>query len=152
VEADFKDWRALRATMMDTFQGHDRETIAASIQKVMEDVMLGSIRHWVGRSGARRLGLAGGLFANVRLNRLLAESLPLDEIFIFPAMGDDGRGGRHGAVVPACARRHRDWLRHRHRLDTVYLGRNYDGAIDDALAARRHASARWSPGRGRRST
>ena len=30
------------------------------------------------------------MFANVRLNRLFAESLALDEIFIFPAMGDEG--------------------------------------------------------------
>ena len=51
---------------------------------------LQSVRWWLARSGARRLALAGGLFANVRLNRLLAESLPLDEVFIFPAMGDDG--------------------------------------------------------------
>jgi len=134
VEADFKDWRALRATMMETFQGHDRETIAASIQKVMEDVMLGSIRHWVGRSGARRLGLAGGLFANVRLNRLLAESLPLDEIFIFPAMGDDGVAAGMALSFLHARDGTETWLRHRHRLDTVYLGRNYDGAIDDALA------------------
>ena len=86
-----------------------------------------------GRTGARQLALAGGLFANVRLNRLLAESLPLDEVFIFPAMGDDGL-----PVGAALALLHaRDgtetWLRHRHRLDNVYLGRDYDGAIDDTL-------------------
>ena len=34
--------------------------------------------------------MAGGLFANVRLNRLITETLPLDEVFIFPAMGDEG--------------------------------------------------------------
>ena len=135
VEADFKDFRALRAAMMEIFEGQDRETIAASIQQVMEDVMLDSVRHWVARSGARRLGLAGGLFANVRLNRLLAESLPLDEIFIFPAMGDDGV-----SVGMALSFLHqRDgtptWLRQRRRLDDVYLGRDYDGAIDDTLRA-----------------
>ena len=82
-----------------------------------------------------QLALAGGLFANVRLNRLLAESLPLDEVFIFPAMGDDGL-----PVGAALAFLHaRDgtetWLRHRHRLDDVYLGRDYTGAIDDTLRA-----------------
>ena len=73
----------------------NRETIAASIQKVPRTSPLQSVRCWP-RHGARRLGVAGGLFANVRLNRLLAESLPLDEVFIFPAMGDDGLpvGGR----------------------------------------------------------
>src|SRR5207237_7906519 len=27
------------------------------------------------------------------------------------------------------------WLRHRHRLDNIYLGQNYDGRIDDTLAS-----------------
>ena len=135
VEADFKDFRALRAAMMEIFQGHDRETIAASVQKAMEDVMLNLVRHWIERSGARRLGLAGGLFANVRLNRLLAELLPLDEIFIFPAMGDDGVSV--GLALSFLHRRDgtQTWLRRRRRLDDVYLGRNYDGAIDDTLRA-----------------
>jgi carbamoyltransferase len=121
--------------MMEIFNGHDRETIAASIQKTMEDVMLGSMRHWIEKTGAKRLGLAGGLFANVRLNRLLAESLPIEEIFIFPAMGDDGVA----CGMALSALRERDgtetWLRHRHRLETMYFGRNYDGAIDDTLAS-----------------
>jgi carbamoyltransferase len=133
VETDFKDWSALRETMMDIFRGSDRETIAASIQKVTEDVMLGSVRHWIARTGARRLALAGGLFANVRLNRLLAEELPIDEIFIFPAMGDDGLAAGMGLSFL----RKRDgtptWLRQRRRLDNVYLGRNYDDRIDETL-------------------
>jgi carbamoyltransferase len=144
VDADFKDWRALRAAMMEIFQGHDRETIAASIQQVMEDVMLGSIRHWIERTGARRLGLAGGLFANVRLNRLLAESLPIDEIFIFPAMGDDGVAAGMALSYLHARDGTQTWLQHRHRLDTVYLGKNYDGAIDDTLRA---AGMRQLPGR-----
>ena len=68
--------------------GHDRETIAASIQKVRGfHRTIGALV--AARSGARQLALAGGLFANVRLNRLPPKS-PLDEVFIFPAMGDDG--------------------------------------------------------------
>jgi carbamoyltransferase len=135
IETDFRNWAAMREKFLAICKGHDRETIAASIQKVAEEFTVQSVRWWLARSGARRLALAGGLVANVRLNRLLAESLPLDEVFIFPAMGDDGL-----PVGAALALLHaRDgtekWLQHRRRLDNVYLGRDYDGAIDDTLSA-----------------
>ena len=135
IETDFRNWAAMREKFMAICQGHDRETIAASIQKVAEDFTLQSVRWWLGRSGARRLALAGGLFANVRLNRLLAESLPLDEVFIFPAMGDDGLPVGAALALLHARDGTQTWLQHRHRLDDVYLGRDYTGAIDDTLQA-----------------
>jgi carbamoyltransferase len=123
------------AEMARICQGASRETIAASIQKVTEDLMLAVVRHWLGRHKVRHLGLGGGLFANVRLNRLLAESCPLDEVFVFPAMGDDGLCV--GAALSFLLARDglADWLGRRYRLDTVYLGRDFDGDIDAALEA-----------------
>ena len=63
---------------------------AATVQKVLEDVMLQYLRRLLAKNPARHLGLSGGVFSNVKLNRLLAEALDLDEVYIFPAMGDDG--------------------------------------------------------------
>ena len=135
IETDFRNWSAMRETFLAICQGHDRETIAASIQKVAEDFTVQSVRWWLARTGARKLALAGGLFANVRLNRLLAETLPVDEVFIFPAMGDDGLSV--GSALTFLHQRDgtERWLQHRHRLDDVYLGQNFDGKIDDMLAA-----------------
>lgn len=112
-----------------------RQDVAASVQKVVEDTMLPSVQRLLARYPARRLGLAGGLFANVKLNQLLAEKLPLDEVFIFPAMGDDGLAA--GGVLAYLLRRDglSCWLQQRRRLNDVYLGRDYTGAIDTALAA-----------------
>jgi carbamoyltransferase len=115
--------------------GASRETIAASIQRVAEDLMLATVRHWLARSKARHLGLGGGLFANVRLNRLLAESCPLDEVFVFPAMGDDGLCVGAGLAFLLARDGLPVWLARRYRLDTVYLGHDYDRDIDAALAA-----------------
>jgi carbamoyltransferase len=122
-------------TMARICKGASRETIAASIQRVTEDLMLAAVRHWLDRHKVRHLGLGGGLFANVRLNRLLAESCPLDEVFVFPAMGDDGLCV--GAALAFLLARDglATWLDKRYRLDTVYLGRDFDGDIDAALAA-----------------
>ena len=133
----------MREKFLAICQGHDRETIAASIQKVAEDFTVQSVRWWLERTGARKLALAGGLFANVRLNRLLAETLPVDEVFIFPAMGDDGLSVGAALVGAANPRWHAGWLKHRHRLDDVYLGQDFDGRIDDTLTA---AGMRRLPG------
>jgi carbamoyltransferase len=102
---------------------------------VAEDFTVQSVRWWLKRTGARRLALAGGLFANVRLNRLLAETLPLDEVFIFPAMGDDGLSV--GCALAFLQQRDGTaaWLSHRHRLDDVYLGQDFENRIDATLAA-----------------
>jgi carbamoyltransferase len=145
VATDFPGEVELGDEMARICKGASRETIAASIQKATEDLMLETVRYWIDRHKMRHLGLGGGLFANVRLNRLLAESLPLDEVFIFPAMGDDGLCV--GAALSFLLARDglTPWLGNRYRLDTVYLGRNFDRDIDTALGAvaglRRQADA-----------
>jgi carbamoyltransferase len=134
IACDFTSWRVMEKGVHAICRGHSRETIAASIQQLAEDLISGAVGYWLDRTKARRLGLAGGLFANVRLNRLLAETLPVEEVFIFPAMGDDGLAV--GAAL--CYLRDRDglatWLSRRHRLDNVYFGQNFDARIDAVLS------------------
>jgi carbamoyltransferase len=135
ITSDFTTWKAMLDTTLAICDGHTRETIAASIQQLVEDLTSGAVGQWLARTKSRRLAFAGGLFANVRLNRLLAETLPLEEIFIFPAMGDDGLAV--GAAL--CYSRDRDglpaWLGQRRRLDNLYIGRDYDGEIDKCLTS-----------------
>jgi carbamoyltransferase len=122
IEMDLAGDRALRERFHALAATDNRENAAASVQALLEWGILESARVLLERHGVRRLGLAGGVFANVRLNRLLAESLPVDEVFIVPPMGDDGLviGGalqylldRDG--LPA-------WLDRRYRLGNVYWG------------------------------
>jgi carbamoyltransferase len=135
ILADFSTIKAMHECVHKLAAGARREDVAASIQKVLEDNMLASVARLLERFPARHLGLAGGVFANVRLNRLLAEQLPLQEIFIFPAMGDEGLpvGGALAYLLERDGLAH--WLEQRRRIDNVYLGRDYTAAADTALAA-----------------
>ena len=143
VAGKFGDDKSIERMIFKICQGHSRETIAASIQKVVEDFVLRSIQHWLVRAQTRRLGLGGGLFANVRLNRELAEKCPIDEIFIFPAMGDGGLSVGIGLCFLLARDGIQTWLARRHRLDHVYLGFDYNGGIDEHLA---QAGVRPLPG------
>jgi carbamoyltransferase len=145
VHSDFRDYKEMNAFIKALFADVRREDAAASIQMLLEETMLLSIRRLIERHPSRHLGVAGGVFANVKLNCRLAEELPLDEIFIFPAMGDEGMPAG-GAL---CYLLQRDglagWAAQRRPLRDVYLGRDYTKAIDALLTASPGISASGEP-------
>jgi carbamoyltransferase len=137
VRSDFRSNREVVRFMRKLAPTCSREDFACSIQTVLEDTMLQSIGRLLERHPARHLGVAGGVFANVKLNRLLVEKLPIDELFVFPAMGDDGlsTGGALAYLMQRDGLPH--WLKQRTPLGDIYLGRDYTAAIDRTLETTR---------------
>jgi carbamoyltransferase len=68
----------------------DRADLAASVQLVLEEVGVAFVRHWLRRTGLRDLAVAGGVFANVKLNQRVHELEEVDRFFVHPAMDDSG--------------------------------------------------------------
>jgi carbamoyltransferase len=66
------------------------EDIAASAQKRLEDVVIPFIKDAVKIVGIPKVVLAGGVFANVKLNQKIFELPEVDDIYIHPNMGDGG--------------------------------------------------------------
>lgn len=64
--------------------------VAASIQKVTEDVILKMARHVRKTTGMKRLCLAGGVALNCVANGFLLKERVFDRIWIQPAAGDAG--------------------------------------------------------------
>lgn len=64
--------------------------IAAATQRRFEDVMVTYVRNAVVATGRRKVALAGGVFANVKLNQRIMELPEIEEVFIHPAMSDQG--------------------------------------------------------------
>jgi carbamoyltransferase len=77
--------------------------LAASIQQVTEEVVLGLARHARELTGERHLCLAGGVALNCVANGLLLRERIFDGIWIQPAAGD--AGGALGAALVASHRR-----------------------------------------------
>jgi carbamoyltransferase len=64
--------------------------LAASIQKVTEEIMLRAVRHVHKETGMRNLCLAGGVALNCVGNGRVLREGPFDNIWIQPAAGDAG--------------------------------------------------------------
>jgi carbamoyltransferase len=73
-----------------TLADSPREHVAAGVQARLEEVMTEYLRPLLQRTGVRKLALAGGVFANVKLNQRLYELDEVDEIYVHPNMGDGG--------------------------------------------------------------
>ncbi|MBI1276195.1 hypothetical protein GC177_09530 [bacterium] len=134
VHSTFASNKDMRAYIENIAKDQKREDVAASIQELLEQVVQQSVSTLLKKHKLKHLALAGGVFANVRLNRLLCEANKLDEIFIFPAMGDDGLCV--GGALEFLLKEHgiQDWLKHRRRLPDAYLGRAQNEALDALLA------------------
>jgi len=64
--------------------------MAASIQKVTEDIMLRAARHLHARTGMKNLCLAGGVVLNCVGNGRILREGPFEQLWIQPAAGDAG--------------------------------------------------------------
>ena len=64
--------------------------LAASIQKVIEEIMLRMARHVHAQTGMDRLCLAGGVALNCVANGRILREGPFEELWVQPAAGDAG--------------------------------------------------------------
>lgn len=133
ITMDFPDHQAMRGCFHALAMTETRENAAASIQALLEHCIREAVGRVIEKHRVRRLGLAGGVFANVRLNRLLAESLGLDEVFVVPPMGDDGLV--IGGVLQFLLERDglSAWLKQRRRLSHVYWGGDANADVERAF-------------------
>jgi carbamoyltransferase len=106
--------------------------IAASIQRVTEELLLGMARHVHRQTGMKRLCIAGGVGLNSVANGRILRETPFEELFIQPAAGDGG--GALGAALwayNALLGKPRNFC-----MNHAYWGQSYDsGEIRSFLTA-----------------
>jgi carbamoyltransferase len=130
--------RELREIRQRRFGDWSDADLAGAIQHVLERDVLRLVERHVPRIEGQPICLAGGVFANVKLN-LLVKQMGFGSIFVQPAMSDAGLA----VGAPLQALGERGELRP-YRLEHVYLGPAFDEAemeraIRDAgLVAHRH--------------
>ncbi len=101
------------------YEKYKQEDIAAAFQQRLEDCVLKIIKQVLAEHKIERIALAGGVMANVKLNQKIYELPQIKQIFIHPAMGDDGLaigGGLHIGVQNKMKFK---------RLENIYFGPSY---------------------------
>jgi len=111
--------------------------LAASVQKVTEDIVLELARGIAKDTGERNLCLAGGVALNCVANGILLREKIFDNIWIQPAAGD--AGGALGAALSAWYLHHnkeRVTATERDAMKGAYLGPEFtDEEIENELTA-----------------
>jgi carbamoyltransferase len=104
--------------------------IAASIQRVTEDLLVGMAKHLQRTTGLKRLCMAGGVALNSVANTRILNESGFEELYVQPAAGDGG--GALGAALWAyntLLGKPRNF-----QMDHAYWGRsNSEGEIGDFL-------------------
>ena len=133
IRCAFSTNTELRRFIFEISETISREDMAASIQEVLERITLTSVQRLLEQHGVHHLGLSGGVFGNVRLNQLLAEKTGVEEIFVYPAMSDQGLPA--GGVLQFLLERDgiNLWLDARYPLETLYCGRDWGDTADKVL-------------------
>jgi carbamoyltransferase len=105
-----------------------REDIAAAAQKHLENIITAITDHYLNKTGMKNVCMAGGVFANVSLNKKVFDLPQVDNIFIQPHMSDGGLalGAAAGAAYQLNGKKV--------RMDSMYLGPEFsDDEIKEYL-------------------
>jgi carbamoyltransferase len=114
--------------------------LAASVQSVIEDIILGLARTALRETGSRNLVMAGGVALNCVANGRVQRELDLDGIFVQPAADDSG-----GALGAALYASHTLYGAPRHSVGSIdgmkgaRLGPAFSGYEVDAVLSRHDA-------------
>jgi len=85
------DWNTLaKRRLPDEPWTAEHADLAASLQAVLEETLLGLARWLYEQTGSRKLALAGGVALNCVANTRLFAETPFDEVWVQPAAGDAG--------------------------------------------------------------
>lgn len=99
--------------------------LAASIQKVVEEVILTMLRHIYKETGEKNIVFGGGVALNSVVNGLITKRTRFTRLFIFPAAGDDGASA--GAALYA----YHHVLEHKKRYPIEHMFLGYAPRIKD---------------------
>jgi carbamoyltransferase len=118
-----------RKKIFEQLRSYSRADIAAGAQKRLEDVIMEYVRTALKEKGSTDIALAGGVFANVRVNQRIKSLSQVRNIFIHPAMTDQGISMGAGLKILAEAGKISSG-----RIKNIYLGPSYsENEAGDAL-------------------
>lgn len=117
-------------------EGHTKEDIAYACQIVSEEVVVKEVSRVYKEffNGEKlKIALAGGVFANVRINQKIFELNFVENIFVQPAMGDAGLS-LGAAMLSEIKENNNNFSTEQYRFVNTYLGIDYTHQLKESIA------------------
>jgi carbamoyltransferase len=116
------------------------DLVCAGLQRFTEEMLATWAQNCAQKTGIRKLALSGGVFMNVKANKVIMELPEVESLFIYPSCGDETNA--MGAAYAVYAE-HADPATVK-PLEGLYLGRSFDDdAVRRALQATATDGFRW---------
>lgn len=110
------------------------EVFAATVQTWLEDVVVDYLNRVHDATGLTKICFSGGVAANIIMSLNVYERTPFKEIYVFPAMGDDGIAAGAAIVKAVALGEDVSWLQDYYM---PYFGDSYsEASVEKALALR----------------
>ena len=83
---------------------HRFDWISAGLQRFTEEMLCRWIKNAIEKTGIHKVALGGGVFMNVKANKLIMEMKEVEDIFVFPSCGDESNsiGAAYRVYVEKC--------------------------------------------------
>lgn len=131
---------ALSRALQDAFRYERFDNIAGAIQDLTETLVCKWISHWVRETGIRNIGVAGGVFMNVKLSQRVLALPEVERLFVMPSAADESCA--IGAANWAAATF--DASRPVEPLGPLYLGMEFSDAEAEQAITSAQAADRYS--------
>jgi carbamoyltransferase len=82
--------RSLERPLKKVLWRFPNEQFASMAQRTLERACVAVVREGLRQTGERRVALAGGVASNIKVNRQIRQIEGVDDVFVFPHMGDGG--------------------------------------------------------------
>lgn len=117
-----ENWVGIKKHLESTHVSLGDKDFSAGMQLFFEEFLLNYIIKIKQKFSATRVAFSGGGVANVKLNLRVFEEAGFEDIYLFPAMGDDGLALGAAAYQHALSGENIEWLR---GVGMPYFGTSY---------------------------
>ena len=105
------------------------DAVCGALQDFTERLVVQWVKNAIHETGIHRICLAGGVFMNVKLNKLIAELPEVENLFVMPSCGDESNaiGASFLAYNDYCSSHGQEMKTT--PLSDLYLGESFDASV-----------------------
>ena len=111
------------------------DAIAGGVQRFTEEILRTWVEGIIKKTGIKRVVCGGGVFMNVKANKIISEIEGVEELFIFPSCGDESLSLGAAWIEYSELLKQKQELKPIVSLNNLYLGgQSYEGNLEKIIS------------------